>query len=767
MILSVTFTNFLFSQKPETTSFVLFSNSVSTQKDSIRRQVWPIIVFGHENNDRKFDQEENYDCTTENDNYIRHEDYDQIQLDVLRNAWTHLTSSKEVGRSEEQDLQYRKQKLSSFINRALSNTSCHNDCSSEFVSNTSISESIQNASINYDACAHEKGLQHSISSVKVIEGTHEVPSGNLRYYQGYHDVASIILSVMADRNESGNIISDYQVVKRTDTHDSIDQENLRDEEVASNLLRRLSCTHFVDYLQTDFTNLLTIIKITVLPLIDRFDKELHDHLKYSCDIEEPNFIVSWLLTWFCHDILCKLNNQVNINTTNETYQTHVDIVKRLYDLFLVSHPSMPIYFAIALLLHPTNRNHIMYNIEADFADVHAAVAQFPMFLRGNDTFHSSKKNGIHASANKDFQHSESDIVADLVTEESVCELVSLEEAIQLAVGYANQIPPSHLVNNARLYYRNDPTNTTEWFDDVSMINLLRPIQFSGSSHQDWSLYESRDSSQKENSTRYHLQISKTSLNASETTKLLDRTNTDHDCHQSVDSASPASCHLSTYIIFLDENRSSIAVIAAGFGLGFELDTVSLSDDSSSTTRRTLRRIFTKPRRKAIGLLLSLGIIIFIGLKCKKLGRFQINFFGSSIFKHNTIATVFYDSYSSNVHCMHPVCNKLDDLSNGYMEATGHTELHDTASCTDEEYTQSNATLFSRDYNSSIQTVDDIDQVFLLLLAGRIMKTPNNSDFQIESEAKNETTDLTKTNVTATTDDVPHERGMCDFSRRNK
>ena len=68
----------------------------------------------------------------------------------------------------------------------------------------------------------------------MTEATHEVSSGKLQYSQGYHDGASIVLSVIADRNEGENINSNNQVEKFTDTNKSTDQENFREEELASN-----------------------------------------------------------------------------------------------------------------------------------------------------------------------------------------------------------------------------------------------------------------------------------------------------------------------------------------------------------------------------------------------------------------------------------------------------------------------------------------------------------------------------------------------------
>lgn len=59
------------------------------------------------------------------------------------------------------------------------------------------------------------------------------------------------------------------------------------------------------------------------------DAELHQHIQAS--EVQPFYALSWFITWFAHNI------------------PELDKVARIYDLFLSSHPIMPLYFAAAAM----------------------------------------------------------------------------------------------------------------------------------------------------------------------------------------------------------------------------------------------------------------------------------------------------------------------------------------------------------------------------------------------------------------------------------
>ena len=73
---------------------------------------------------------------------------------------------------------------------------------------------------------------------------------------------------------------------------------------------------------------------------------------------EPFFCLSWIITWFSHDV----------RDTN--------LVKRLFDAFLVSHPMLVVYVSIAMMIHPVNRK-IILETDCDFAALHHTLSMLP------------------------------------------------------------------------------------------------------------------------------------------------------------------------------------------------------------------------------------------------------------------------------------------------------------------------------------------------------------------------------------------------------
>ena len=126
--------------------------------------------------------------------------------------------------------------------------------------------------------------------------------------------------------------------------------------LACKVLLRISQSHLRDSLRNNFRQLTTALRLVIMPLIGALDAEVHSHL-VKCDME-PFFAISWIITWFSHDIR---------DTT---------LVKRLFDVFIASHPLMAIYMSIAMVLHPVNREEIL-SAECDFAAVHKALSQLP------------------------------------------------------------------------------------------------------------------------------------------------------------------------------------------------------------------------------------------------------------------------------------------------------------------------------------------------------------------------------------------------------
>ncbi|CAN0551511.1 unnamed protein product, partial [Ectocarpus sp. 12 AP-2014] len=120
----------------------------------------------------------------------------------------------------------------------------------------------------------------------------------LNYYQGFHDVVSVLLLV------TSNTELTYALTER----------------VSHYFFRR-------DSMREDFGVLTYLMHL--LPVITlRFDKELSTFV--SSSKVEPYYCMSWVLTWFSHD----LQDQKTVS--------------RLYDVLLGAHPTLVLYICAAV-----------------------------------------------------------------------------------------------------------------------------------------------------------------------------------------------------------------------------------------------------------------------------------------------------------------------------------------------------------------------------------------------------------------------------------
>ena len=121
---------------------------------------------------------------------------------------------------------------------------------------------------------------------------------NLHYTQGFHDMCSVFYIVCG-------------------------------EKLGLKLSENLAKRHMRDLVRDNMNVYQFILKL-LFPLLSLVDIILYNKLCLNNDISSI-FALSWLLTWFAH----------NIETFND--------ITRLYDFFLSTHPLMPLYFSVSLL----------------------------------------------------------------------------------------------------------------------------------------------------------------------------------------------------------------------------------------------------------------------------------------------------------------------------------------------------------------------------------------------------------------------------------
>ena len=237
--------------------------------------------------------------------YRRCQDHYQIDLDVARCTWHLLTGDQ---RAQRYQMEHKRNKAVARIIRRKQRR--------------------LGLFINLTLLMHSEGDNND---------THK--EARLRYYQGYHDVACIFLTTLASGSTTPGPHPAPPAL-----------------ELPARVLHQVSQSHLSDYLKDNFMDLQTALRLFIFPLLAVLDRPVHDHL-YAAEME-PFFCLSWIITWFSHDI------------------RDTALCKRLFDVFLVSHPLFPLYVSIAMVVHPINRRLVL-ETEPDFAVLHQMLRGLP------------------------------------------------------------------------------------------------------------------------------------------------------------------------------------------------------------------------------------------------------------------------------------------------------------------------------------------------------------------------------------------------------
>jgi Rab-GTPase-TBC domain len=163
----------------------------------------------------------------------------------------------------------------------------------------------------------------------------ENPTDKLHYYQGLHDIGGVLLM------------------------------NLEYNEVFTTaILRRLCQTHLRDCARDSFADLHWFLDACLLTVVNMVDEPVHEALQLS-GIPLLSTVLPWLLTWFTH----------SIHDEEES--------SRLVDAFMASHPLLPFYTSVALLVHPKLRNDILTAELDDPSSMHFAIQNLPSRIKSD------------------------------------------------------------------------------------------------------------------------------------------------------------------------------------------------------------------------------------------------------------------------------------------------------------------------------------------------------------------------------------------------
>lgn len=194
--------------------------------------------------------------------------------------------------------------------------------------------------------------------------------GRLNYYQGFHDVASVIFVNIS-----------------------------RQPDLACGILHQIAQSHLRDAMMEDFSYMSALLEIVFYPLLQIFDEDLHDYMI----LREfgPTVFLTWMITLFSHDIHSE------------------EIASRLFDAIIVSHPLMPLYLTIAILVQPKNRQKLVC---AEYSEAAMLQVIASTLLTGIDHDFVSTHAGF-----------------------------STQDIIECALGFMKRVPPKSLLNLVKYY----------------------------------------------------------------------------------------------------------------------------------------------------------------------------------------------------------------------------------------------------------------------------------------------------------------------------
>ncbi|KAK3250305.1 hypothetical protein CYMTET_40311 [Cymbomonas tetramitiformis] len=174
-----------------------------------------------------------------------------------------------------------------------------------------------------------KNLRRSLQ--RLINGVVCSHPGDVFYYQGFHDVAAVVMLIMG-------------------------------EDAAYPVLEVLAMHHLRDCSRPSLELVMQYLKL-FFPLLRHEDLELFEFLKQAekeaeigHDDTGSHFAVPWVLTWFAHAM------------------SDLPAAARLFDFFLCTDPTMPLYYSVVMLKH--NRDRIL-TTRCDYAELRALMSNLP------------------------------------------------------------------------------------------------------------------------------------------------------------------------------------------------------------------------------------------------------------------------------------------------------------------------------------------------------------------------------------------------------
>uniref|UniRef100_A0A7S4HA87 Rab-GAP TBC domain-containing protein n=1 Tax=Guillardia theta TaxID=55529 RepID=A0A7S4HA87_GUITH len=179
--------------------------------------------------------------------------------------------------------------------------------------------------------------EHRLAELSTVIDTILATNPDLHYYQGFNDVCSVAILVMGS------------------------------DSTALPVAERLAKYHFREAMNKSMFAVQQALHL-LMNIIKRRDRKLYECLS-ECEVD-PIFALSWILTWFAHDL------------------KSLDKIERLYDFFLASHPLMSLYFSASLLCW--QRQQLLPS-KGDYSMIHSVMQTLPSDLPLEQLIHDAHR----------------------------------------------------------------------------------------------------------------------------------------------------------------------------------------------------------------------------------------------------------------------------------------------------------------------------------------------------------------------------------------
>ena len=188
---------------------------------------------------------------------------------------------------------------------------------------------------------HDKLYDHKMADQIEKDVNRSLNHFNLSFFQGaYKKQLSKIMTALFDRNRSWSYYQGFNDVC------SVCLVALS-ENLGFHASLSLSHYYMRDYLRSTFEKGVIPALNLMMKIIQGTNPHVYEKISF---LEMPTFAVSWIITWFAHDL----------EDPNDMY--------RIYDYCIASHPATVIYMAAATVIY--NKDMLLEMEEDDMATVH-------------------------------------------------------------------------------------------------------------------------------------------------------------------------------------------------------------------------------------------------------------------------------------------------------------------------------------------------------------------------------------------------------------